>query len=222
MTAPSPTNGNEPGPGWSELYGARRAVAARWPSVFSLPVAKSPGRVVAAACREGWELLDVGAGERRLQASVAKHGPAVRYRSVDPDPAHPHEFSALEQVPEPVDAVACLEVIEHLSLDDGRRLLTDIASKLKPGGVCVLSTPNVWTPGRFLRDATHVTPWAYDELAGACSLVGLNPIAICRTWNAALLPRLFRLCIAAPFHRYLGVDFAHSICVTAQKGPADG
>lgn len=220
MTAPSPSTEHGPDPGWSELYGARRAVAARWPSVFHLPVARSPGRVVAAACRADWELLDVGAGARRLADSVAKHGPTVRYRSVDPDGAHPHEFAALDDVPEPVDIIACLEVIEHLPLAEGRRLIETIATKLKPGGICVLSTPNVWTPGRFLRDTTHITPWAYDELGGACSLAGLAPTAICRTWNAAAIPRFVRLWLAAPLHRYLGVDFAHSICVTAQKGSA--
>ena len=205
------------------MYTARRAAAQRWPNLFTLPVAKSPGRVVAAVCREGWSVLDVGAGARGLQQSIAKHGPAVTYRSVDPDSAHPHEFASLAevvQVGETVDVVACLEVIEHLPLDEGLQLLRDITSVLKPGGVCVLSTPNVWTPGQFWRDATHVTPWAYDELAGACSLAGLEPAAVCRTWNAAALPRFVRLWLAAPLHRYLGVDFAHSICVTARKPAA--
>jgi 2-polyprenyl-3-methyl-5-hydroxy-6-metoxy-1,4-benzoquinol methylase len=210
-------------PQWSELYGARRKAAGRWPSVFRLPVAKSPGRVVAGVCEAGYSVLDVGAGARTLAASIAKHGPTVQYRSADPDPAHPHEFASLAAVieaGETFDCVAALEVIEHLTLDAGLQLLRDISAVLKPGGVAVLSTPNIWTPGRFLRDATHITPWAYDELAGACSLAGLAPHAIHRTWNAAALPRFVRLWLAAPLHRYCGVDFTHSICVTARKPSA--
>jgi len=211
-------------PEWSELYAARRRMAQRWPNLFRLAVRKSPGRVVAAACSAGAAVLDVGAGARRLKESIARHGPGVTYKSADPDPAHPHEFDSVAAAlagGEQFDVVACLEVIEHLPLGEGLQLLRDVAALLKPGGVCVLSTPNVWTPGQFLRDATHVTPWAYDELAGACALSGLEPEAICRTWNAAALPRLVRLWLAAPLHRYFGIDFAHSICVTARKREAE-
>ena len=202
---------------WSELYAARRAAAGRWPSVFGLRVEKTPGRVVASVCSPGARVLDVGAGTGALREALARHAPGARYVGLDPDPGTPHDLRALTQVTEPVDVAAVLEVIEHLTLDDGLALLRAVRAQLVPGGACVVSTPAIQTPGRFLRDATHQTPYAHDELAGVCTLAGFTVERLVRTWNAPALARAFRLWIAAPVHRYLGVDFAHSVCAVARR-----
>ena len=202
---------------WAELYAARREAASRWPDVFRLPVRRTPGRVVAAACRSGAAVLDVGAGERRLEQTLAQRAPGVVYRSMDIDRATTQDYHDLGDVPEPVDLVALLEVIEHLPLEAGLELLRSVRRCLKPGGVLVVSTPAIHTPGRFLRDATHVTPYAHDELAGACALTGYSVEEVVRTWNGSALARFVRLWLAAPFHRYFGVDFAHSVCVVARN-----
>lgn len=208
---------------WGALYAARRAAHARWPDHFRLPVRKSPGRVVASVCPPGGVVLDVGAGDRSLRDALARHAPGVTYRSLDPEPAAgpPHDYRALAEVREPVDVVACLEVLEHVPLAEGVALLRAAAAVLRPGGACVCSTPSVFTPGRFLRDATHRTPYAWDELAGVCALAGLTVESLCRTWNAPAVPRAIRLWLAAPLHRYLGSDFADSVCAVARR-PAGG
>ena len=43
----------------------------------------------------------------------------------------------------PVDAVVSMDVIEHLTLEDGRRMLDSIHGLLRPGGLFVVGTPNV-------------------------------------------------------------------------------
>ena len=62
---------------WAELYAARREAASRWPDVFRLPVRRTPGRVVAAACRSGAAVLDVGAGVPEPRA-----GPLHRHMTI--------------------------------------------------------------------------------------------------------------------------------------------
>ncbi len=204
-------------PAWSDLYRARRAVRETWPDPFRLPVVKSAARAIGAAAPAGGTILDVGAGEGDLREALAHHAPGIRYRSLEPDPGNPADLRDLSEVREPVDAVALLEVIEHLALGEGLDLLRRVAVVLRPGGLLFVSTPNVFVPGRYLRDATHRTPYAYDELGGALTLAGYGVEAIYRTYNAPAVWRALRLWVAAPVHRYLGVDFAPSILAVARR-----
>lgn len=96
------------------------------------------------------------------------------------------------------DAVSCTEVVEHL--DDYRRLLREISRVLRPGGVLVLSTPNIlnlksrlrflwfgfWNlfgPLSFsqrIRVDTdgHITPVHYFHLAHALHEAGFGEIGV--------------------------------------------
>ena len=72
---------------------------------------------------------------------------------------------------EPFDCVACIHVIEHVY--EPRRLVADLAARLRPGGWLVLATPNMgslWRPlmrrrWPFFKAPEHVTYFDRGALA---------------------------------------------------------
>ena len=72
-------------------------------------------------------------------------------------------------------------------------------------------------PGRFWRDATHKVAYCYDELGGILLAHGFRIKEMYRTYNDALHRYFLRVYVMAPLHRYLGIDFAKSILVVAEK-----
>ena len=112
-------------------------------------------------------LLDVGTGAGELASAMAQRGFAVtacdiygrdfRYHDTIPfvqldlDRSWPFPDSAF-------DVVVCLEVIEHVA--NPSRLIASLAATLKPGGLLVLSTPNILSLKSRLRFLTEGS-WAY-------------------------------------------------------------
>jgi 2-polyprenyl-3-methyl-5-hydroxy-6-metoxy-1,4-benzoquinol methylase len=136
---------------------------------------------------------------------------------MDIDREQSHDFYSLEEVQEPFDVVFLFEVIEHLSLEEGVQLIKRIHDVLNEKGRLILTTPNVFNPSRFWRDATHRVAYCYDELGGLLLAHGFEIQAMYRTYNDAFHRYLFRIYVMAPLHRYLGIDFAKSILVIAEK-----
>jgi SAM-dependent methyltransferase len=167
--------------------------------------------------RDGEKILDIGASNRNLEGRLKKHYPNLTYKSMDIDREQFHDFYSMEEIQESFDVVFLFEVIEHLGLDEGVQLLNRIYDFLKVGGRLILTTPNVFNPSRFWRDATHKVAYCYDELGGLLLSQGFQIKAIYRTYNDAFHRYLFRIYIMAPLHRYLGIDFAKSILVIAVK-----
>jgi 2-polyprenyl-3-methyl-5-hydroxy-6-metoxy-1,4-benzoquinol methylase len=192
------------------MYRRRQQVNARYPSVFRLPRVRRAIRLARPRLRPGVRILDVGAGERRRGAGLAASIPEAVAVSVDPDPAGGQDHARVEDVEGRFDLALALEVIEHLTLDEGVDLLGAIRERLVGDGILVVSTPNVFCPGRYLRDAAHVTPYAWDELGGALLLAGYEVTGLYRVWPGTWARRLGRR-IVAPFGRALGIDLAPSI-----------
>jgi len=83
---------------------------------------------------------------------------------------------ALEVLPalEPYDLVICADVLEHFTLEDGRRLLAGIKDK---SACAILSTPAKWIPQKGVfgnEHETHRHAWTREQLAewGTVSQVG--------------------------------------------------
>ncbi len=114
------------------------------------------------------------------------------------------------------DIINCMEVIEHLPAEDGKRVIGELRRVIKPSGVLLISTPNYpvkrfydycdamfhrkWA--RLRDDPTHVTLFNHKRLS---QLLGQqfaqivarpfkNGFLYKRVQHPALLHKLFFLC----------------------------
>jgi len=202
---------------WSELNTARKAVRRRWPSIWRVPRTARSTRFAAAQIRPGDRVLDLGASEGRFGKRLPE---GVRYETVDTDPQVRADHRTLAEVgPSSTDVVVCFEMIEHVTLEEAFEIARGIARVLRPEGRLFLSTPNIHHPWSYLRSATHLTPFCYDELGGLLGLVGLEIEAIYRCHHDSVLKGLLRR-LAYPLYRISGCDFAKSILMVAHR-PAE-
>ena len=136
---------------------------------------------------------------------------------MDIDRRLPHDYYSLDEIDEQFDLIILFEVIEHLELEEGAKMLRRLHGLLVKGGKLILSTPNIYNPGRFWIDATHKTAYSYEELGGIVLSQGFEVLEIYRTFNASVPKYFLRLTLLYPLHRILNVDFAKSIVFLAQK-----
>ncbi len=202
---------------WSRLFAYRDRIHGRYPEVWDLKILRKRLPLMVENIREGEKILDVGASNRTLEGRLKKYYPNLIYKSMDVDQQQFHDFHSLEQVRESFDVVFLFEVIEHLDLEEGVKLLKKAYDLLNEGGRLILTTPNVFNPSRFWRDATHKVAYCYDELGGLLLAQGFQIKVMYRTYNDAYHRYFFRRYVMAPLHRYLGIDFARSILVIAEK-----
>ncbi|MBL9124071.1 MAG: hypothetical protein JNG90_10600, partial [Planctomycetaceae bacterium] len=148
---------------WSKLYACRRAAAARLGDIYALPIAKRASDILVREARPGNRILEVGAGDRRMQGKLLQQHGTVHYQSLDVDPAGNHDYRDLAEVPANFDLVFAFETVEHLALDELIPWLSTLRERTRLGGTLILSTPNTYYPPAYLRDATHRTPLCYDE-----------------------------------------------------------
>lgn len=139
-----------------------------------------PRKMPAGLAEVSGVVLDVGAADRWIEAQL---GPATTYIAVDyPGTAvgrygtRPDAFADAARLPFPsssVDAVVCLETLEHVG--DFERSLAEIARVLKPGGRAFLSMPFLYPVHDAPFDHTRLTEHGWTaQLARA----GLVPICI--------------------------------------------
>ncbi len=202
---------------WQRLRAARARVAKRWPSPFRLPLVKRPSDVLYSLLTGDASLLDIGAGDDRRRGRVAVRFPQVCYVAVDPDPEAGADHAALDQVEGSFDVASLLEVVEHVPPAVAVEVLRGAGARLRPGGHVVVSVPCTHTPGRFLRDCTHVTPWAHDELGAALDLAGFEVVSLHRTYAAPGLQRLLRRALLGPIGHLFGLDYAQSVVAVGRR-----
>ncbi len=202
---------------WSKLFQYRDEIHGCYRDIWDLKILRRRFPLMVQNIRDGEKVLDVGASNRNLGERLRHHFPNLVYKSMDIDREQFHDFYSLEEVQESFDVIFLFEVIEHLGLEEGIRLIKKIHDLLSEGGRLILTTPNVFNPSRFWRDATHQVAYCYDELGGLLLAQGFQIKSMYRTYSDALHRYLFRIYIMAPLHRYLGIDFAKSILVIAEK-----
>ena len=207
----------EPEYAWSRLYDARKEVARRFGDHFDLPLARKAEEVVGRTLEGGERVLDVGAHRRQFREKVGAYLPGLSYFSLDRDRSLPHDYHDLADVKETFDAVYLFEILEHQPLGDLTRFLEAVARVVRPGGWLFATTPSVFCPGQFLRDATHVTPLAHDELGGLLTLAGFRVEQLLRTYNASWNRHVLHVHLAGWLHRFLRVDYAPAQAVTLDR-----
>jgi hypothetical protein len=201
---------------WSQLQNNRQAIRQQFPTIWHLRIIKNVSELIIKKVQDGIKVLDIGAYDRRREAKLKQLFPDIIYQSMDIDRNNYHDYYTLEEINDSFRVIFLLEVIEHISLEEGLILLSKASYLLDYGGYLIISTPNLYHPNRFW-DISHKTPYRYDDLGGIILSLGLKVDEIYRVYNAPFIPRLFRLYLAAPIHRYLDIDFARSILIIGQK-----
>lgn len=166
--------------------------------------------------QEGDEVLEIGAYNRSMKEEIENCYPDVNYKSMDIDRETFQDYYSLDEVKETFNIILLFEVIEHLTLPEGVQMLKKIYELLKPNGRLILTTPNLYHPGRYWDDASHRTPFRYDEIGGVLLGLGYRVRHIYRVHNDAFFQKIFRLFLM-PLHKYLDIDFAKSILIIAEK-----
>lgn len=202
---------------WSKIFEYREKIHKQYPEVWDIKILRKRFSFIFKNLKDGEKVLDIGAYDRALEGRLKKIYPNILYKSMDIDRAQFHDFYSLDEVNGKFDLVLLFEVIEHLTIDEGIKILGKIYHLLNPEGRLILSTPNIFNPGRFWRDVSHKQAYCYDELAGILLAQGFEVKGIYRTYNDAFHKYLFRVYIMSPIHRYLGIDFAKSILILAKK-----
>jgi SAM-dependent methyltransferase len=206
---------------WSKLFEFRDQIHRRYPEIWDLKILRKRFPLMLEILQDGEKVLDIGASNRNLQERLQRHYPNLVYKSMDVDREQFHDFYSLEEIRETFDIVFMFEVIEHLELEDGIRVLKRIYEILRDGGRLIMTTPNIFNPSRFWRDATHKVAYCYDDLGGILLAQGFHIKGMYRTYSDAFHRYLFRVYVMVPLHRYLGIDFAKSILVVAEKRSND-
>lgn len=178
-------------------------------------------RIYFDAVRDAPSLLDVGAGDLRVMRKLKSAGYRGEYHTQDIGEETRHTYRDLDEVGRPYEAILCLDVIEHLPLDEGLTLVRRMIDLLRPGGTLVLQTPNAaYIPEPRSWDMTHVQTynlpdlWAYFvcegmEVAGYRVVIDpprSAPLAAVRSSIVAYVKR-----------KILGCDFANNIALVARK-----
>lgn len=205
---------------WSELYAARRRVQKRYRKIWNLPIAKRYSTVLHAYGNDGARVLEVGAGSRGLREKLLQWWPNTQYKSYDIDPNTEQDFHDLDKIAGEYDIICMFEVIEHVTPSVAKEILGKCYEVMAPGGQLFVTTPNVYYPPNYLRDATHITPWCYDELGAVALMAGFDLTVINRLYTDQFLGKLLHRVLFYPIHRILGIDYSKQIIMVASKPSA--
>ena len=202
---------------WSGLFSNRDRIHKRFPEVWDIPLIKKRSHLIKGILRDGMNLLDIGAGMKGMKAEIENLGIKISYKSMDVDKTNVHDYYDVNAIQEKFDAILMFEVIEHMSLQNGLDLLKKLHAITNDRGIIILSTPNIFNPARYMRDATHQTFYAYDELCGLLNIAGFGIKDVYRSYNDAFHRYLLKVYVFGWLFRFLGIDYAYSIFVVGEK-----
>lgn len=180
---------SEQAPGFYDSYAAYKGYAT--PSVGPKQMRRFDAEIWRpAACDAGMSFLEIGCGTGAFLAYLRAKG-VTRFLGIDHDPAlaevvapelrahfRAEDVWATLDRPESYDRVVLLDVLEHFSPEDGRRLLAAIRARLAPGGRVVVKVPNAASPWGLAYqygDLTHRTAFNSLSLRQLAAASGFAP-----------------------------------------------
>lgn len=165
-------------------------------------------------------ILDFGAGDNRLKRKFLEAGFRGRYETLDFADSDDHTYSSLSQVTGTFDAIFCLEVIEHMSLNEYVDLMDEFVRLLNPGGSIVISTPNaLCVVPMWSLDTGHIQQYPLNDLAADFVVRGLH-IEAFRVWHGPWprgIRKRLRVFVMRGLCYLLTVDYAHCIALIGKK-----
>lgn len=166
-------------------------------------------------------ILDVGAGDLRVQQKYYAAGFQGVYHTQDIGQEFTYTYSTLAEVNQFYDAVFCFDTIEHLELRPGLELLHQLIERVESGGLLVLQTPNARCVSNPLSwDMTHLHCYNIQDLWAYLTALGLQ-VEGYRVVFRPLKQNLAQACsdLLSRFlvTRYMGMDYAANIVLLAQK-----
>lgn len=126
------------------------------------------GRVLDVACGVGYGSFLLGAGTNVVQGVDLSAEAIAEARAEHTRPNVAFHLGALDTLPTDTplfDAAVSLETIEHVP--DPRAFLDEVRRRLKPGGLLVVSAPNILQHTRAVPpvpNVFHVSEPTYDDL----------------------------------------------------------
>ncbi len=202
---------------WQDLYRQRQDIADRFGDIWDLPLDKRYHLVLSRHGAEGSRLIEVGAGDRGLESKMRGYWGDLEYSSCDIDETYPHEFGHYDDISGEFDVACAFELIEHMPLGDAYAMLCKLHEVITPGGKLLLTTPNIYYPPAFLRDATHITPFCYDELGAVVQLAGFRVTHLYRLHHDSVIKKFLKRFVFYPLYRIVGIDFSKQIMLVAEK-----
>lgn len=171
--------------------------------------------------RNTHRLLDFGAGDMKYKKKLRENGFQGQYFSYDIGIEFPYDYYSPEEITTTFDAILCMDVIEHLALEEGLKVLEFLIGRLNPGGFLVVQTPNA----RCIRhpdswDMTHIHSYNAGDLWSWLSCQGLSTelrrVRFTQK-NAGPFVKIKQFASAVFVSQILGADYADNILAVAQK-----
>lgn len=178
-------------------------------------------RVYFDAVRNASSLLDVGAGDLRIMRKFQAAGFAGEYHTQDIGTEGRYTYRDVGEVKRKYGAILCLDMIEHLPLQEGLSMLRTVVALLEPGGALVIQTPNAaYLPDPRSWDMTHIHLYNAGDLWAWLTCEGLETtvyrVTIRDEHPGPIVSA--RLAITDYLKRkILGCDFASNIAAVARR-----
>ena len=163
------------------------------------------------------KILDFGAGDLRVKKKLVQRGYSGVYETLDIGDEYEYDHQNLNTCSEDYGAILLLDVIEHLRLEDGLKLILELCQRLKSGGALVIQTPNakcIRSP--LSTDMTHLQTYSIQDLWAYLEAEGLD----CRGFRVVFSSEKTSF-IDWPSQRLIsrmtGCDYADNILLVAEK-----
>ncbi len=164
-------------------------------------------------------VLDIGAGDLRLKNKFMQIGFKGIYDTQDISKEFNHTYVHLNEIQKKYNVVLCMDVIEHMTLEEGLVFLEKILSFIAPGGYLILQTPNARCVRNPLAwDMTHRHCYNLADLWALLTGAGYEATGyrvVFAAWG--IKNKVYSIFGRFIITRLLGCDYADNISVIAQK-----